>query len=353
MTTYVEDTKNSTTITLTAGSTFTGESSPTDTTELAIMIYSDTDSEIDGHQVQYSSDGANWDVSIKNTYRGGVQYKGTFPIYGKYFRIIYTNGSINQTTFRLQALKKTSTDFYYSVSAGDFVEKFSLQKFGHIDGPSPSAWSDVNTWGNYTYDSSNTTMQVTSDSTAETNIPIVVQGINSSGNLVNETINTDGSDGRTPSVGSTPFYRVFRAYVDGNVISDSSTFYVAKGGTTPVSGVPSAADKRAELLDIHHQSSMALYTVPANHRMVVTDVQLSAQKSTSVHVEIIAQIRPMDGSKSWRTIYRTGLTNFSLHFIAKTPWVIPEKYDVRMRVKPGGSGSFTSVGWNAILEKYK
>lgn len=349
MPSYITDRKNTTFNILESNASFVGLPS-SGTEKIIIIMYSDTDSATNGHVIQFGQDGIKWDTSIKDTYRGGSEYIKKISTHGKYFRILYINGPIKQTTFRMQVLKYSSTSFYHSVSTYEFDTRIPVYKFGHIKSPPANTWSDVTSWGNYVYDNSNTLMQVSSNNSAETNINISIEGINSSGNLIFEVIKTHSTNGTIPVVGKIPFYRIFKCCVETNPVNTFSNFYISKGGSIPLLGVPLENDKRGELLNNNNQTSMASYTVPKGSHMIVTDIQLSAQKTTTAHVEFMAQIRPMDGSKPWRTIYHTSLTNFSINFSPKLPWVIPGGYDVRARCFPEGTGIFVSAGWNGVVE---
>lgn len=105
---------NSSSATLTSGSVFTGISEDVSNfSEMRITVFSDVASATDGLSVQQSSNGTNWDITDVYTVSlsaAGAGKTYVVPRSAKFFRIVYTNGGTNQTTFRLQTiLNRTAT----------------------------------------------------------------------------------------------------------------------------------------------------------------------------------------------------------------------------------------------------
>lgn len=101
-------TANSSTATLTSGSTFTGTSEDISKyAEIRINVISDVASATNGLSMQQSSDGTNWDHIDAYTVAAATGKEFGVPVYGKHFRIVYTNGGTNQASFRLQAVYHT------------------------------------------------------------------------------------------------------------------------------------------------------------------------------------------------------------------------------------------------------
>ncbi len=98
-------TANSTSATLSAAGVFTGTAEETtDFTTVTLNLYSDVASAVDGIQVQFSTDGSNWDVIHYHTLQGNVGVEFSHNVTAKYFRLVYTNGSTIQTAFRVQVI---------------------------------------------------------------------------------------------------------------------------------------------------------------------------------------------------------------------------------------------------------
>lgn len=100
-------TDNSTSTPLTAGSTFTGTAEEiTNYAIFFVTVATDQDSATDGLEIQQSHDGTNWDFIDYLNITGGDALVFPFNPAARYYRIVYTNGSVNQTYFRLQTIFK-------------------------------------------------------------------------------------------------------------------------------------------------------------------------------------------------------------------------------------------------------
>ena len=87
---------------LSAGETFTGVATDVSLYQaINIGIKSDVSSAANGFQIQFSADGTNWDYIALCTYIGGVGVTCPSGVRSKWFRIVYTNGAVDQTYFRL------------------------------------------------------------------------------------------------------------------------------------------------------------------------------------------------------------------------------------------------------------
>jgi hypothetical protein len=101
-----------TTTPLGANDTFvSGAESLTRATQITGSVYSDQNGTC---SIQQSGDSINWDVQYNLTLTGGTGMSIERDVVAQYFRVVYTNGSIAQTTFRLFA---NFRDPY-----GDFLE---------------------------------------------------------------------------------------------------------------------------------------------------------------------------------------------------------------------------------------
>lgn len=106
----IVDTANSSTSILTAGSVFTGSFVEIlDYHHITILVSSDVASATDGLEIQHSSDGVNVDDTDKFTIPAATGKIFSFGPESKYYRIKYTNGGTNQSSFRLQVILKTAT----------------------------------------------------------------------------------------------------------------------------------------------------------------------------------------------------------------------------------------------------
>lgn len=96
---------NSSTSILGGNAVFTGTSEEVkDFASITISVFSDQASATDGLSIQQSSNGTNWDIT--DTYTISASTGKTFSVQpaARFFRIVYTNGSTPQGTFRLQSV---------------------------------------------------------------------------------------------------------------------------------------------------------------------------------------------------------------------------------------------------------
>jgi hypothetical protein len=99
-------TNNSTTSVLAGDAVFTGTGDDClGYSSITIQLDSSHDSATDGMTFQFSIDNSNWDESHLFTYTAANGAR-TFqlPIHARYFRIVYTNGNVLQTHFRVQTI---------------------------------------------------------------------------------------------------------------------------------------------------------------------------------------------------------------------------------------------------------
>src|SRR6266568_1628260 len=100
------DTNNSSTATLTANSVFTGTStSSLNYSTLSVEVFADQVSATNGLSLQQSQNGTNWDTTDTFTVSASTAFTTVVNLIGQFYRIVYTNGTTNQGTFRLQTIK--------------------------------------------------------------------------------------------------------------------------------------------------------------------------------------------------------------------------------------------------------
>ncbi len=117
-------TNNSTTSTLNSGIAFTGTGDDClGFTSVTVQLDASHDSAADGMTFQFSIDDSNWDDVYPFTYTaadGARRFQ--FPITGRYFRVVYTNGGTNQTHFRVQTILHRQPVITTIHRAGDDID---------------------------------------------------------------------------------------------------------------------------------------------------------------------------------------------------------------------------------------
>jgi hypothetical protein len=122
-------TSNCSTTPLAGGASFTGTAfEVTKYSAINVGVFSDVASATNGVKVEFSPDGTNWDHSHSTTYTAASGVGYIFNCEFKYARVVYTNGSSAQSSFRLQTIAKknfTKPSLYtvnQSVTGNMFVE---------------------------------------------------------------------------------------------------------------------------------------------------------------------------------------------------------------------------------------
>ena len=132
---------NSTSVTLGIGGTFTGTGEDVSSfSTITVAIFSGQASATNGLKLEFSVDNANWDHSDEYTIPANTGKVFSVGVTAQYFRVRYTNGSILQTSFRLQTVfryfspKSSSHRVQDSIANDDDVEIVKAVLAGKNDG---------------------------------------------------------------------------------------------------------------------------------------------------------------------------------------------------------------------------
>lgn len=203
----------------------------------------------------------------------------------------------------------------------------------------------------YTY-SSTANIDTLSSTNAGDTQEIVIQGLDADWNLVTQSKNLTG---QTAALLDTPLIRVFRMY-NNDTTNIAGTVYLATNGRAATGGQPTLGTTvRAIIKDGDNQTQMALYTVPANHKLVIEHGWTSISKNTTPAVVATLQIRIFQRSlgKVFRVVHTLSLnTNGSSN--DQRPYGIPivfdEKTDIEYRVTACSSDNMgASAGFHGML----
>ena len=168
-----------------------------------------------------------------------------------------------------------SPSFRCRVAKGDVPGWSFVRKYGACFGmQAATGMRDIWEFGspalgdlNYTFPADGTApIDTVSSSSASDTGPIVVQGLDINGELVTQTVTLAG---QAQVSLSTPLWRCFRAYNDGDTTTPvigggfAGNIYIYEN-TTATDGVPDDLTKvRAFVSNGYNQTLMALYTIPA------------------------------------------------------------------------------------------
>ena len=210
---------------------------------------------------------------------------------------------------------------------------YSVNKFGYNSDVPSNAFETVWDGSNlYTYVSTPGVATVTSTDTSDDNGGTVqVFGLDNNYNLVDETLTIGGA------AGSVTFKRVFRAVMLTATTGDTNE------GTISVT-VDSVAV--AKIVPGKGQTLMAIYTIPANKRGYL--IQLDVGSSKDLENEIQLVVRNGVSGNVWQT--KSFITTRG-GFLEKNfllPIEINEKHDIEVRAK-SSSNSAVSAGFELTV----
>lgn len=114
------DTSNSTSVPLGISGVFTGAwVEVLKYAQVAVIVISDQNSNANGVQVQFSSDGISVDHTHSYSYTAAFGHAIQVHTHARYYRVVYTNGAVAQTTFRLQAVLRPVAGSGSIIEVGD------------------------------------------------------------------------------------------------------------------------------------------------------------------------------------------------------------------------------------------
>lgn len=100
-----ENANNSSTDLLLAAGTFEGAAEDvTDYGSITVEVYASHASATNGLSIEFSQDNVDWEDAQTYSIAATTAYSLTFRPRAKWFRVVYTNGGTNQTTFKLQTI---------------------------------------------------------------------------------------------------------------------------------------------------------------------------------------------------------------------------------------------------------
>jgi hypothetical protein len=114
---------NSTSTPLAAGAVFTGEAiEALPFANVSVQVFSSHTSAVDGLQIQYSTNGVNWDSSDRYTVAANMGESIGGGVTARFVRVVYTNGATAQTAFRLQTILHPFAPKPSSHRVGDVID---------------------------------------------------------------------------------------------------------------------------------------------------------------------------------------------------------------------------------------
>lgn len=288
---------NSSTAALTSSSVFTGTAQDAlGYDSLVVAVATDQDGTL---QVQFSTDGTNWDSTLTRYYRTArINAPHRYTLTRRYFRVVFTNTSAsNQTYFRLQTLLGDKselnattdstlpqdfdatvvrpTNFTYEVALGRRQGFSTWNKFGYNDDVDTGTEVLAAFGGTFTPLASASTLTIVSSSTDDDSggigaNSVVISGVDENWDPQNEVVTLDGT---TPVVTTTEWLGINRAaiYLAGTSKSNVGTLTITAttGGSTQAT-VPAGQGTTQQLI----------YFVANGHQALADWLLLNAEKIT-------------------------------------------------------------------------
>ena len=219
------------------------------------------------------------------------------------------------------------------IARGLVKSVYSVNKFGYNSDVPSNAFETVWDGSNlYTYVSTPGVATVTStDTSSDNNGTVQVFGLDDNYNLVDETLTIGGA------AGSVTFKRVFRAVM-----------LTANTGDTNVGTISVTVDSIAvaKIVPGKAQTLMAIYTIPANKRGYL--VQLDVGSSKDLENEIQLVVRNGVSGNVWQTKSFITTRGGFLEKNYALPIEILEKHDIEVRAKASAT-SAVSAGFELMV----
>ena len=375
------DAQNSSTTPLGIAGVFTGEAASVSSFG-TITVFMDTD-QSGTLSMQFSSDGVNWDrqreiLEDVNIASGSIH---TLSVIASHFRIVYTNGAVAQTHFRLQTLfhqdksnivttsalqtightedvvlTRNSNDPLLDLQRGLDKNKHTVHKFGFNEAVPNGSYADVWSYGGtdalYNWASTTETFRIkaggnVNDTAAGTGARSVhIAYLDSTGVETHETLATAGASASaaTASTGK----RVLRAYVvdTGTILSNNTGIILIENSTT--------GEVVAEIDAGVGQTEMTMYTVPLGHTAYLVSTALNIAAGTNKDADVNFWQRtnaynttaPFGAKrliKEWRAVQGHIDHNFTSY-----P-VFEELTDLWFEGKGNGAVTFVAANFDIIL----
>jgi hypothetical protein len=293
------DDRNSTTDTLLAGGLFPGN--PTeinDTTAMAVMVDTDQDGTL---YVECSADdGATWPLASKYTVTGGTSLPVTEPLFGTHYRVRYVNGGTDQTRMKLvtnahwtraeprsnggAASTAPSSHQGIEVSAGRVPNTSCVHKYGKraaIGATQAAIWEG--TAAQYTgWLTTAQAVRARAGDAADTVAgagarKALIVGLDADLLPAEAEVDLAGASPSLPT--SQTFLRVFRVFV-----TEVGTYHGDNVGDIVIEETGASAEV-AVVKAGEGQTTMAIYTVPANKRGYLLDVDFQAEANAGTDVD--------------------------------------------------------------------
>lgn len=243
------------------------------------------------------------------------------------------------------------TDPFLMVARGNFVDAESINQFGRNPDIDAGVAEDVwETGGNYIWQATAQTLTIVSTSVNDDGAPagtglwnLIIYGLDANFDQVQETVTLDGT---TPVVTTQTFLRTHLA-----VGFEAGTTLANAGAITAT--YTTTGDPAFTVPAFQGRTTIARYTVPAGHTLMVTRVYGSISRTQSGTAELRFVTRDagrVDAAalvQGFAGVHSQGSSWVSIGYTL--PAYLPEKTDVKIRATAGANNTDINAGFDAIL----
>ena len=227
--------------------------------------------------------------------------------------------------------------FELQIARGQIPGHSREHKFGSVPamstGQSGTIW-DVNDttypWASYT---AAAVVNIERNDAADEGLVVVVEGLDADYNAISDTITISGTD----TLGTVQFLRVNRAFVtSGQNTGNIDIEYGAAGGATI-----------ARITAGQGQTLMAVYTVPANKTLYLTQIASSCEEGAESTVDLFTRFFGQDSFRIQHILEVAGGGHYRYPF--NIPLRFPEKTDIDLRAAVRSNNARITAVFDAIL----
>ena len=226
-----------------------------------------------------------------------------------------------------------ATPFMLEVAKGNVADTSIVNIFGYNTNVGTSF---IPLWENntsYTYPSSAVQMSVVSDDSGDTDVTVLIQGLDANWEMLNESVDLNGT---TPVTTTGSFVRINAVITtSGNAQGDVT---VSQGGTT-----------YAKMMEGAGRNQAALYTVPEGYSFYL--YRLEAHSATATGSKYLTFRNYVNGMSD--TAFRVGQTTFNntLQVYRTAPFKYGPRSDIQLQGKSSSSSNEMGVFAEGLLIK--
>ncbi len=178
--------------------------------------------------------------------------------------------------------RQFTRDFGTELTLGNISGQLGVNIFGNYDGISAVEQTLWDQGGDYIYLPANTTLYISSTNASDTNVDVLLLGLD---NTYTEIVAIANTNGQSQVAFSPDMFRVFLGVVYG-AVDPLGDLYIAESTVHP-GGIPTDVTKiKAKIIQGNNITKMGLYTVPAGKTAIPKKIRGSVERGDDADVTI-------------------------------------------------------------------